>query len=213
MKAINTMYNGYRFRSRLEARWAVFFDAARIEYEYEPEGFKLEDGTRYLPDFYLPEYGWYAEVKAPRDGIETDLQRACKFVGNGIDVLLLLGNIPKKRKYPVWHYHALYYNPLRMDVMVGTIVLGCQDEQPRFDGWLAVDRDKESGSGILYASLSSKAAHMAVTPINDVEMYDGCDCGPWAETLDRKDLEVLDAAYDAARSARFEFGEKPAINE
>lgn len=27
MKAIETEYNGYKFRSRLEARWAVFFDA------------------------------------------------------------------------------------------------------------------------------------------------------------------------------------------
>jgi len=26
IKAIETQYRGYRFRSRLEARWAVFFD-------------------------------------------------------------------------------------------------------------------------------------------------------------------------------------------
>ena len=26
IKAIETYYKGYRFRSRLEARWAVFFD-------------------------------------------------------------------------------------------------------------------------------------------------------------------------------------------
>ena len=45
IKAIETEYNGYRFRSRLEARWAVFFDAMGIKYEYEPEGFELEDGT------------------------------------------------------------------------------------------------------------------------------------------------------------------------
>ena len=42
LKAIETFYNGYRFRSRLEARWAVFFDSAGIEYVYEPEGFKLD---------------------------------------------------------------------------------------------------------------------------------------------------------------------------
>ncbi len=28
IKAIQTKYRGYHFRSRLEARWAVFFDAA-----------------------------------------------------------------------------------------------------------------------------------------------------------------------------------------
>ena len=54
IKAIETEYNGYRFRSRLEARWAVFFDELGIKYQYEPEGFDL-DGTLYLPDFYLPE--------------------------------------------------------------------------------------------------------------------------------------------------------------
>ena len=39
IKPIETVYKGDRFRSRLEARWAVFFDAARIKWEYEPEGY------------------------------------------------------------------------------------------------------------------------------------------------------------------------------
>lgn len=63
MKAIETKYNGYKFRSRLEARWAVFFDEMGIKYEYEPEGFELSDGTKYLPDFYLPESDCYIEIK------------------------------------------------------------------------------------------------------------------------------------------------------
>lgn len=63
IKPIETVYNGYRFRSRLEARWAVFFDAAGIPYDYEPEGFKLENGKRYLPDFYLPWFKAFVEVK------------------------------------------------------------------------------------------------------------------------------------------------------
>ena len=52
IKPIETVYNGYLFRSRLEARWAVFFDALGIGYEYEPEGFDI-DGIWYLPDFLL----------------------------------------------------------------------------------------------------------------------------------------------------------------
>jgi len=36
--AIETRYRGYRFRCRLEARWAVFFDAAGVEWSYEDEG-------------------------------------------------------------------------------------------------------------------------------------------------------------------------------
>lgn len=64
MKAIETKYKGYRFRSRLEARWAVFFDALGIAWDYEPEGYDLGDSGWYLPDFYLPEYQSWAEVKA-----------------------------------------------------------------------------------------------------------------------------------------------------
>jgi predicted RNA-binding Zn-ribbon protein involved in translation (DUF1610 family) len=51
IKAIETEYNGYLFRSRLEARWAVFFDELGLRYEYEPEGFELPSGAWYLPDF------------------------------------------------------------------------------------------------------------------------------------------------------------------
>ena len=63
IKPIETIYNGYRFRSRLEAKWAVYFDALHIEYEYEPEGYVFSNGTCYLPDFYLPQMESYFEVK------------------------------------------------------------------------------------------------------------------------------------------------------
>lgn len=63
LKAIETEYKGYRFRSRLEARWAVFFDAIGLRWEYEPEGIVLNDGTHYLPDFFLPDFHCYFEVK------------------------------------------------------------------------------------------------------------------------------------------------------
>lgn len=66
MKAIETVYRGYRFRSRLEARWAVFFDALGLEWEYEPEGFQIGN-SYYLPDFRILNYKrkcpLYIEVK------------------------------------------------------------------------------------------------------------------------------------------------------
>ena len=62
IKAIETTYNGYRFRSRLEARWAVFFDALGVRYEYEPEGFDLGDGLYYLPDFKVKCWGTRGEI-------------------------------------------------------------------------------------------------------------------------------------------------------
>ena len=64
IKAIETCYKGYRFRSRLEARWAVYFDAAGIEWEYEKEGYRLSNNLgAYLPDFWLPQVEMWAEVK------------------------------------------------------------------------------------------------------------------------------------------------------
>jgi hypothetical protein len=62
MRAIQTRYAGCHFRSRLEARWAVFFDAMKWDWEYEPQGFELSSG-RYLPDFMVN--GLWFEVKGP----------------------------------------------------------------------------------------------------------------------------------------------------
>ena len=48
LTAIPTIYAGTRFRSRLEARWAAFFDLCKWRWEYEPPE---EDG--WIPDFLL----------------------------------------------------------------------------------------------------------------------------------------------------------------
>jgi hypothetical protein len=70
VKAIPTRYAGCHFRSRLEARWAVFFDTLGIRWEYEPQGYELcwrlhntEETFHYLPDFWLPDLSIHAEVK------------------------------------------------------------------------------------------------------------------------------------------------------
>ena len=63
MKSIETEFDGRLFRSRIEARWAVFFHEAGIRYLYEHEGYVLPDGKRYLPDFYLPDMNLFAEIK------------------------------------------------------------------------------------------------------------------------------------------------------
>jgi hypothetical protein len=62
IRALETRWDGHRFRSRLEARWAVCFKALGLEYDYEPQGFEI-DGECYLPDFYLPKNGIYVEIK------------------------------------------------------------------------------------------------------------------------------------------------------
>jgi len=104
IKPIETIYNGYRFRSRLEARWAVFFDSCGVEYEYEPEGYELGDGLRYLPDFLIHgnhgrgDYDLYVEVKGGKisDIDNEKIRRFCELTksGNPKRSVLLVGNIP-----------------------------------------------------------------------------------------------------------------------
>lgn len=78
VKAIETWYAGCRFRSRLEARYAVLFDRIGIQWQYEPQGYVVGGGwggfpeTPYLPDFWLPQEKLWVEVK----GAEADLDHA-----------------------------------------------------------------------------------------------------------------------------------------
>lgn len=51
---IQTVYKGYRFRSRLEARWAVWLDHIGVPWRYEHEGYDLGNAGPYLPDFLIP---------------------------------------------------------------------------------------------------------------------------------------------------------------
>jgi hypothetical protein len=91
IKAIETNYKGYKFRSRLEARWAVFFDTAEIKWEYEPEGFEMSNGQRYLPDFYLPEEQAYFEIKGVMPD-ETYMEKLKLFaIEKDITIVLVVG--------------------------------------------------------------------------------------------------------------------------
>lgn len=91
MKAIQTEYKGYLFRSRLEARWAVYFDSLGINWEYEFEGFE-GNGVRYLPDFYLPDNDIYIEIK-PNGHDDKDLYKWKEF-GKEDRILILLEGMP-----------------------------------------------------------------------------------------------------------------------
>lgn len=105
LKAIETEYKGYRFRSRLEARWAVFFDVCHVRWEYEPEGYVLPNGQYYLPDFLL--HGvegraagdLYVEVKGKMT--EFDAEKIYSFSGRDIakkgieNPILVVAGIPE----------------------------------------------------------------------------------------------------------------------
>jgi hypothetical protein len=91
IKPIETRAYGHRFRSRLEARWAVAFTEAAIEWQYEPEGFDLGDQGFYLPDFWLPQVQMWAEVK-PDCPTDAELDKCTALVKqSGKECLLLVG--------------------------------------------------------------------------------------------------------------------------
>ena len=50
-------------RSEYEYAFAKLFKEHNIEYRYEPFAIRLENGDRYVPDFYLPEYWTLVECK------------------------------------------------------------------------------------------------------------------------------------------------------
>ncbi len=106
IKAIETRYKGYRFRSRLEARWAVFFDALGLAWEYEPEGFDLGEAGWYLPDFRVTYPGqrkgeeekWWFEVKGDLKGISQDEWKKLLAFDSALGLLVLDG-MPEPRMY------------------------------------------------------------------------------------------------------------------
>lgn len=112
IKAIETRYKGYRFRSRLEARYAVLFDALGLEWEYEPEGYDLGgDLGNYLPDFFIKgnrHYGPWIEIKgrAPLPLEVRKIEVLC--VNQGAYGLLLWGD-PAQERFVYVHKEAGAY--------------------------------------------------------------------------------------------------------
>lgn len=98
IKPIETRYNGYRFRSRLEARWAVFFDTLGIKYEYEKEGYDLGKAGYYLPDFWLPQVHMWAEVK-PVELTEEEHEKCDALVILSECPCLMLIGMPEDKPY------------------------------------------------------------------------------------------------------------------
>src|SRR3954464_6960103 len=105
IRVLPTVYAGKRFRSRLEAKWAFFFDQLQIAWEYEPDGFQLQDGTRYLPDFYLPKFasGVYVEIKPEGD----PFFKARKFALEAPRPIWLCDGDPRWRAWIVLHTETL----------------------------------------------------------------------------------------------------------
>lgn len=209
IKAIETEYNGYKFRSRLEARWAVFFDAAGIEYEYEPEGQETADGKKYLPDFYLPELDTHVEVKGKREGYEKEILKLSQFIewGGPIKQILILSDIPGKTEDGgIWHFPVLYWSA--KEVRAGWFFF--QDGGTEVYGHV-------SGAGYSPPDISEwslKRGRFSIDPKSDYSKDMKNVSGPTFVYGQRMPTawevnEHVGKALLIARQARFEHGEIP----
>ena len=114
MKPIETYWKGRMFRSRLEARWAVFFETTWIQWDYEPEGYMLRSGP-YLPDFFLrldtsphEGAGYWVEVKPaglPSERVMTRMRDLC--VDTGHNGFVVAGN-PWPGEFEFWKFSRRY---------------------------------------------------------------------------------------------------------
>ena len=101
IKAIQTQYSGWNFRSRIEARWACFLNSLNMSFGYEVEGYHLSQGdtVMYLPDFIIrppsPNPDYFLEIKGSRKQInDAALEKAKRLADlSGLKVYLLFGEV------------------------------------------------------------------------------------------------------------------------
>lgn len=180
LKAIETSYKGYRFRSRLEARWAVFFDALGVPYEYEKEGFDLGAAGRYLPDFWLPKQRTWLEIK-PLGGWQYSPKCQALADGSGDRVVFVAGSpfVEFLDSGVRSEYRLAYYESGR-----------CSGADPYL---FALGRRDERE---LWVCAGDWSEAICLNPITD-------DTKPPVLGSPK-----MVSAYTAARRARFEFGER-----
>lgn len=186
-KVIETRYKQCKFRSRLEARWAVFFDALGVRWDYEREGFQFQDGIRYLPDFWLPDLKCWLEVKPdlPSYGDE-EWTKAANLAEIGYPVGIL-GGTPGKEQI-VFFVCDISENSAGGPNDTPAAWWPLRDHRVTFNLELMEKRDYERQ--IVDADLQEHFPH-----------YE------WPRDYARDDAR-LKRAYTAASSAQFEFGKK-----
>ncbi len=158
---IETVWQGWRFRSRLEARWAVFFTALNLGFIYEMEGFDLGAAGWYLPDFWLPLVKMWGEVKpVPFDLAErhkcAELSRQ-----SGYPCLLLVG-VPAMRSY--W---AILPTGELIDFAISNYH-GCPQREYRFWASLGFDETDER-FGIMFGDMEDAANGAKATRFEHAE--------------------------------------------
>jgi hypothetical protein len=198
IKAIETKYKGYRFRSRLEARWAVLFDALDLRWEYEKEGFDMR-GVWYLPDFWLPDYSLWVEIKPDKPSQDEALKTIALRTLTKHPAMLLCGS-PWPDEYfgiflPAPHTDAeieRYAN--RFHLPTGQAMLELASRNFRKFNKIARCRRCD---GLYW-----------VWETQDGSEYEGGALGQCCDT-ERYPIEIPRSFYTQARGARFEHGETP----
>ena len=93
IKPIETLYRGHYFRSKAEARFAVFLDCLGVKWEYEPQGFDLGNGLKY--HIWVEVKGMWKDDK-PGELSDFDYAKINRFVFDGsggvINPLWVAGN-------------------------------------------------------------------------------------------------------------------------
>jgi hypothetical protein len=212
MKTIETKYKGYRFRSRLEARWAVFFDALGVKWEYEPEGFDLgKEAGWYLPDFFLPELGYWIEVKGGmKNGIEPCAEDKRKILHFSSQMpfdnsMLVVGDLPEERQsHLVMEITKDPYKTRGGHILVGKLGFITKfyfDDAPS-NLWRFV---KENVQNIEQRIGMATPERIEATIDDDRHNY-GFKILNYYVTCFRHHVDIK-FAYDKARQARFEHGE------
>ena len=110
-------YGGYLFRSKVEAQWAWSFDRLGVQYVYEPDTYQVildpakAKTTSYIPDFEVPRWNAFVEIKYVLDEPDLDACRKCAALAKstGKDVYLFFRPpweqvVDKGRKVPVSGY-------------------------------------------------------------------------------------------------------------
>lgn len=201
IKAIETEYNGYHFRSRTEARWAVFFDAIGLSYEYEREGFNLHENGYYLPDFYLKDWDWFIEIKGgmpKREEIEK--VKELSYSGQSRGAAILWGS-PWPPRFEIKNKPKTYphfYGPDDLRMIDGHAALCFYSPETTY---FAPGVDPGYFHNIYHAFIHKGKGR----GIKDIDLS---FLHPEDERLEHP--ELLEA-YRQARSARFEHGENPVV--
>ena len=181
IKAKPTMYKNILFRSRLEAKWAVFFDEMGITWQYEPGIYKVPINgyfIKYTPDFALLNvktqqeitHPLYVEVKGVNHYYEIyEKERQILESFGSSNSLIILGTFPMNINY-------LFQEP---DFLCNFFLINGQDMPcffSKYNGepWLVdkyrVMQNCQETNNALYMACNACFAEPDLRPI-----YDGMD--------------------------------------